>query len=570
MRPPRPIRWFRGLLVLTSIGGLAVGAFAWWVAGELIAPANHKVHWPEDFPAETVSIPGDGHAIAGSWRDFGGDSPVVLLVHGIRADRASMLPHARLLVRGGFSVLMIDLQAHGETPGENITLGWRESADVRAARDWIRAHAPGRRVGVIGTSLGGAAVLLGGQPAGFDAVVLEAVYPRLARAVENRIRLRVGPFAPALTPLLLAQVGPRLHVKVEDLEPIRSIGALGAPLLVVGGSDDERTTENETRELYEAAGEDAGLWIVEGAAHQDLALFNPVGYQENVGHFLHKYLGRPQDPATLARIADALDAASPDLRPHEPSTAVLFFAEGLDRPLVEALRLSRLAKLCVEKYRQECEQTGGLDPAMAQRFNEYLQLGPLFAKSFAQVRPPEVANFQELRRDAARAVSAARRAAQVYDRELITRLAAVILACPSERSGSRRADLNGLATLNYARIEQISEQEYGVLMGEINNDAGHIAERLRAEWLGTTCTSADELSGYLMAALARKVHPFADGAPPDPELNRFGLEMGYLWGVAYALARDGDPAVEQRVRAIDASLAPGTAPSAEPHTRAAD
>jgi uncharacterized protein len=97
--------------------------------------------------------------------------------------------------------------------------------------------AAGRRVGVIGCSLGGASLLLAPQPSGFDAVVLEAVFPRITRAVENRIRLFVGPLAPLLTPLLLMQMKPRLHLSTSDLEPIKSIRRLGAPVLVAAGSD---------------------------------------------------------------------------------------------------------------------------------------------------------------------------------------------------------------------------------------------------------------------------------------------------------------------------------------------
>ncbi len=294
-------RWLRWSASLLACGVIAVLAVAWWLGGELVAPANHPVVWPGDFPAEQVTIAGDGHAIAGSWRDLGADSPVVLLLHGIRADRASMLPHARLLVQAGYSVLLIDLQAHGETPGEHITLGWREAADVRAARDWIHAHAPGRRVGVIGTSLGGAAVLLGSQPAGFDAVVLESVYPRLRRAVENRVRMRLGPIAPIFAPMLLAQVQPRLQVSVDQLEPIHNIAALGAPVLVVGGSEDVHTTRDETLDLYHAARSPSFIWIVEGAAHQDLVRFDQQAYREKVIRFLDAQLGKSGGLATLSQ-----------------------------------------------------------------------------------------------------------------------------------------------------------------------------------------------------------------------------------------------------------------------------
>jgi uncharacterized protein len=276
--------------VALVLGFFGVIAVSWFLGGRLVAPVQHAVPLPPDLSAQIVSIPGEGHAIAGWWIDRGGRSPVVLLLHAVRADRSTMVPRARLLLAEGFSVLLVDLQAHGETPGESITMGWRESSDARAALAWIRKTAPRRRVGVVGCSLGGAAVLLGPQPVGFDAVVLEAVYPHLGRAVENRIRIRLGPLAPVLAPLLLAQLPLRLHVDARDLEPIRGIGPLEAPVLVVAGSRDEHTTLDESRELFAAAAPPKELWVVDGARHEDLLAYDPAGYAAHVVPFLRRYL----------------------------------------------------------------------------------------------------------------------------------------------------------------------------------------------------------------------------------------------------------------------------------------
>jgi len=253
----------RGLLLGLGVAILAIGAVAWILGSKLIDPANHPVTLPAGFEARTVSIPGAGHAVAGWWVDEGQGSPVILLVHGIRADRFSMVTRAQLLTRHGFSVLLIDLQAHGETPGTAITLGYRESADVVAARDWIRRTAPGRRTGVIGMSLGGASVLLAPQPVGL---------------------------------LLQLQLQPRLHVSESELEPIRSIGRLAAPVLVVAGSRDEHTTLPESRELFAAAAESKAMWVVEGATHQDFLRYDRAGYERNVLQFLTQYL----NPVALA------------------------------------------------------------------------------------------------------------------------------------------------------------------------------------------------------------------------------------------------------------------------------
>jgi uncharacterized protein len=276
-------------LLITAGGAAVIGVLGlWWLGSQLVKPVQHAVPLPADFPATALTIPGT--RIAGWWVDRGVGTPVVLLLHAIRADRLSMLPRARLLVRHGFSVALIDLQGHGETPGTAITFGWRESADVRAALAWLGREAPGRRVGVIGCSLGGAAVLLGPQPVGVDAVVLEAVYPRFRRAIENRVRIRLGGLAPFLTPLLLVQLGLRLDVSLSNLEPIRSMDRLGAPVLVVAGSRDEHTTAAESDDLFQAAVEPKRLWVVDGARHQDLFAYDPAGYETQVVGFLRKHL----------------------------------------------------------------------------------------------------------------------------------------------------------------------------------------------------------------------------------------------------------------------------------------
>lgn len=133
-------------------------------------------------------------------------------------------------------------------------------------------------------------MLLAPQPIGFDAVVLEAVYPRIGRAVENRIRMRLGILAPVLTPLLLMQLEPRLHIAVSDLEPIRGMGRLGAPVLVAAGSKDQHTTLAESQELFAAAKAPKYFWVVEGAKHQDMLAFDTQGYEEHVVGFLMQTL----------------------------------------------------------------------------------------------------------------------------------------------------------------------------------------------------------------------------------------------------------------------------------------
>lgn len=286
----RPRGGTRVLLLASLAVGVAGTATVWILGGKLTAPVQRAVPLPPGVEAEAVAIAGPGHPIAAWWMDDGESTPVVLLLHSVRADRRAMLSRAELLRSHGFSALLIDLQAHGETPGEAITFGKRESEDVTAALAWLRRKSPERGIGVVGCSLGGASLLLGPQPAGVDAVVLEAVYPRLSGAVQNRLRLRFGSLSGALAPLLLVQLRPRLGIGPDELEPIRSIGRLGAPVLVVAGSLDRHTMFEESQELFDAASEPKQLWVVDGALHQDFLEFDPVGYRAHVVSFLSEHL----------------------------------------------------------------------------------------------------------------------------------------------------------------------------------------------------------------------------------------------------------------------------------------
>jgi pimeloyl-ACP methyl ester carboxylesterase len=278
------------LTVAAAVSGAAAASVIWGLGTALIAPQLHPVARPPDFDAESVHITGPGHAIAGWWSDAGERQPVVLLLHGIRADRASMVSRARLLQLQGFSALLIDLQAHGETPGGEITLGWREAADVDAALEWISQRRPGSPVGVVGCSLGGAAFLYSSERAKPAAIVLEAVYPRAREAIENRLRARFGAAAPFLAPLLTMQLPLRMGVTAEQLEPIRYASELKGAVLVIAGRKDRYTTLAESRELYESMPQPRDMWIVEDAGHQDFLARDPAGYQTHAISFLRAHL----------------------------------------------------------------------------------------------------------------------------------------------------------------------------------------------------------------------------------------------------------------------------------------
>ena len=214
----------------------------------------------------------------------------VLLMHGVRANRKQMLARASFLNQKGYSVLLFDFQAHGESPGENITFGYLEAQDAEAAFSFLEKQLNDKPVGVIGVSLGGASAILSNISQKTRALVLEAVYPTLEEAIENRIVIRLGEMGRYLSPVLMWQIEPRLGFDPKLLAPINVLNHSTAPLLFIAGTEDRHTTLSESKRMYHVAPEPKQFWAVQGAAHQDFYQHSPVDYQKLVLKFFNQYL----------------------------------------------------------------------------------------------------------------------------------------------------------------------------------------------------------------------------------------------------------------------------------------
>lgn len=273
------------ILVATVIGIVILGEI-------LTGPASTAVGvLIPDFPVEAVQIAADHDHKVHGWLARGSrGNGVVLLVHSIRSNRLEMLGRARFLNNQGYGVLLIDLQAHGETPGERITFGVRESEDVKAAVSYLRNNFPSERVAAIGVTLGAAAIMLADPPLKLDAVVLESLHPTFEEAVENRLKLHLGDFGIGIKPLLLSYLSLLLGLSTDELNPIDRISNLNSPILLISGTHDRHTTQSEVERLFNAALQPKELWIVPGAGHYNMHTYDSRSYEDRISSFLSKYL----------------------------------------------------------------------------------------------------------------------------------------------------------------------------------------------------------------------------------------------------------------------------------------
>jgi len=290
--------WAAGLLA----GGLAALALGWATRLGLrfSAPNPHAVGPPPALlgDAEPVAIPSPSGTVLAGWLLTDGTEPAaVLLAHGIRANRLMLVHRAQALREAGYAVLLFDFRGHGESPigRGRITFGRHEALDAEAALGLLRNRLPQARLGAVGISLGGAALLLGDAPLAIDALVLESVYSDIVPALANRLKRLLGArrsrlLLPMLVPLFRLLMRVVLRVPSRALRPIERMGALRAPVLVLGGADDPFTPEAETRALFARAGGPKHIVLLPGAGHVDLESHDREGWRNAVLPFLAEHL----------------------------------------------------------------------------------------------------------------------------------------------------------------------------------------------------------------------------------------------------------------------------------------
>jgi len=282
-------------LIVGSLALVLLSLVATWQVGSsLTAPAPAAFRPPEGLlPLDDVELASESGARIRGW--FLSGTPgrgAVLLMHGVRANRLSMASRAAFLRRAGFSVLLIDLQAHGESSGPAITFGHLEALDARAATAHLRTRLPSERIGALGSSLGGAAAVLGSPALEVHALALEAVYPNVENAIANRLEIRLGPAGRWLTPLFSLQLRLRLGIPAGALAPVEGIRAVRCPVLVVAGALDRRTSSSDTDALFAAVTAPKELWVIPGAAHVDFHRFAPAEYERRIETFFAAHLRR--------------------------------------------------------------------------------------------------------------------------------------------------------------------------------------------------------------------------------------------------------------------------------------
>jgi pimeloyl-ACP methyl ester carboxylesterase len=282
--PPPPSPVLRPLLIVATVLTVVFTGWSAYVAYDLTTPPRRPVGpVPPDFPfpVESVRFPAqDGVPLAGWYLPCPEATHAVVLLHGSRRNRLTMVPHARLLRAHGYAVLLYDARGHGESGDAPCSFGWHETKDLLGAMDYLRGRGF-KEFGLLGLSQGGITIALAADRLRNLAWVVLECTPADARDVfDHDTRRSFGVPGWLANVLVFPFIEWRLGVRLRDYAPRDAVTNLHCPIFIIAGGADARVFPEEARQVFEQANEPKAFWLIPGAPHTNFSLYPTKGEYE--------------------------------------------------------------------------------------------------------------------------------------------------------------------------------------------------------------------------------------------------------------------------------------------------
>lgn len=244
--------------------------------GELYAPHKELMLKNIDAllkePYERITIRShDGLKLVGKYYAGAEGAPLVLFFHGYRStaerDASGGFWYCR---ERGYSLLMVDQRALGESEGRSITFGIKERQDCLTwVNEVIRRFGPDIKILLAGVSMGAATVLMAAElplPENVRGIWADCGFDTPEGILRETIRQRRMP-EKIVYPLVRCSGRLLAGIQVDGVSAVESLRHAKVPVLLIHGEEDEIVPLSHAYALRDACASPVTLLTVPHAAH---------------------------------------------------------------------------------------------------------------------------------------------------------------------------------------------------------------------------------------------------------------------------------------------------------------
>lgn len=214
-------------------------------------------------------------------------SGIVILVHGYSSCKSSLLKEARAFNSLNYDSLLIDLSGHGDSDGNQTTVGFYEADDVFAVYNYVKKNFSYNSIILYGVSMGAVSILHSVYKYEIkpDIIILECPFSSLLSTVKHRFEIMKLPPSP-FSQLLLFWGSIQQKFNGFSHNPNKYALKVDLPVLLMYGENDDRITIDEIRDIYKNLSGFKRLVIFYNTIHELYYRRNPLQWINEVESFI--------------------------------------------------------------------------------------------------------------------------------------------------------------------------------------------------------------------------------------------------------------------------------------------
>lgn len=234
---------------------------------------------------------GEGLRLHGKWFPRGDCKKVVICFHGYTSQgMKDYIGLSGYYLNHGYSMLLVDERAHGESEGKYIGFGCLDRQDALKWIDWvIRKCGEDTEILLHGTSMGAATVLMTSGlelPAQVKGIISDCAFTSPKEVFSHVLKSMYH--MPAFPTMQLADFLNRKlsGYGLDECNAAREVKKAKVPILFIHGSGDTFVPCSMCETIYENCASPKKKLIVEGAAHAESYYKDTDAYENALTEFI--------------------------------------------------------------------------------------------------------------------------------------------------------------------------------------------------------------------------------------------------------------------------------------------
>lgn len=246
-------------------------------------------------PFEKIQILSeDGISLAAHYyRNPDGNGRTAVMIHGHSSNGFEGYAATGLAyIRHGYSILLPDSRACGESGGKWCTFGILERYDIMKWIQYLNGRIPEDQIVLHGCSLGGASVCLCAGldlPENVKAIVSDCAFADIHEQLKYMVQVTAHIPSWMILPEVLQWFHHETGLSVNACSPLEAVRRAEVPMMFIHGAEDHYVLPENAGRLYDACGSEKKLLMIEGAGHAAARYKGKEKYDQPLFQFLDQH-----------------------------------------------------------------------------------------------------------------------------------------------------------------------------------------------------------------------------------------------------------------------------------------